>query len=281
MRRLSLIFVLAIAAVSLAARKPDDPKHENHYKVDGVLNVPSLMIGFGGAHSQASFIDIVTKLTNTSSDQMVLVTKGGGEFVLPQGTFAASKGAISGMFGNTVIINPTEAKNMEFRAEGQAGFHVDAATFQLTGAYTAPVKGSALAVPDFALPPSKNDFASGGFSCKVVEHSQKTDLTYVQYACTYTGTGVGIIEPNKISVKAPSGQAFANLAKRAKREVVLQNDTVKFPVEVTMPITVCDMQFSTLQVAFNDAFSESPKTPLVVPAWNLTLDAAKTAEENR
>ncbi|MSP55307.1 MAG: hypothetical protein EXR69_06860 [Myxococcales bacterium] len=180
-----------------------------------------------------------------------------------------------------MLIAPGETKGTTFRAEGASGFQVDSASFKFGEIWSAPNTATPATVPDFPLPPTRNDFSVEGWSCKVLEHKQNTDLTQVQFACTYTGKGLGLIEPSHLSVKAPNGQTFANLAKKARREIVMAGETAKFPLEITMPKSVCDMQFATLQVVFNDAIGESALSAVILPDWAFTVDAPATKEANR
>ena len=270
-----------VALVLIAARKADDPKYEKHYTTAGPSVSPAVSVALNGSESQATFIQLGAKFTNTTADQLVIVNKSSGQWILPQGAFPVVQGTVAGFFGPNMLIGPGETKGSTFRAEGASGFQVDNATFRFGEIWSAPNASTPMTVSDFQLPPARNDFGVEGWACKVLKHEQDTDLTQVQFACTYSGKGLGIIEPAHISVKAPNGQMFANLAKKARREIVMVGDTAKFPLEVTMPVSVCDMQFSTLQVVFNDAIGESPLSAVTLPDWALTLDAAATTEANK
>ncbi len=270
-----------IAIFGIAARKPDDPKHENHYKAGTTPTSSVVALGLGDAQSQATFIQVDAKITNTTGDQLLVLKKAGAAFVLPNGTFPVHPSMTSLITGPNLVIPPNETRSNLFRADGDSGFHVDSASLQITGLWSGPNVGTALAVPDFALPPSRNDFTSGPFTCKISKHSQSTDQTAAVYTCTYNGAGAGIVEPSHISVRAPNGQVFANDEKNEKRQLLLPGDTSKFSVSFRIPAQVVDMQFATLQMVWNDALAETTLSPVALTDWTLVLDEAATTAANK
>jgi hypothetical protein len=278
-RRLLVTLALPVLALAaLGARKPDDPKHENHFKATSTPTSDVFSLSLIDAEAQAEFVQVNTKVTNNTGDKLVVIKKDQASFVLPQGSFPVKAG---GLFGGPLIIPPNETRSHTFKVDGESGFHVDAVTLKLGGIYTGSNSGTTLKVPDFQLPPKANDFAVGPFSCKLLDTKQTTDLTTARFACKYNGTGLGIVEPKRVGVKEPGGQEYANAARKSPRDVLLPGDTSKFSVEFQIPKSVVDMQFATLQVLWRDAFAETALTPVAVADWTFALDPDATAAANK
>jgi hypothetical protein len=277
-RRLVALALPVFALVAMAARKPDDPKHENHFKAAGAPTSDVLSFALVAAHAQAEFVLIDAKITNTTGDRLVLFKKNEASLVLPQGAMPVKAG---GLFGGPMVIPPNDTRSHTFRVEADAGLHVDRVTLQPKGFYVGSNTGTPLKAPEFQLPASANDFTTGPFTCKLNNVKQETKETAAAFACTYNGAGVGIVEPKKIGVREPGGKEFANAARKVPRDVLLPGDTSKFTVIFEIPASVVDMQFATLQVLWRDALAESTLAPVALADWAFELDAAKTAEANK
>ncbi|MDP2312077.1 MAG: hypothetical protein Q8P41_04170 [Pseudomonadota bacterium] len=277
-RRLVALSLPFLALVAMAARKPDDPKHENHFKSAGPPTGDVVSFALVNAHAQSEFVLIDTKITNTTGDQLLLLKKNEAVLVLPQGPMPVKSG---GLFGGPMLIPPNDTRSHTWKVDGESGFHVESVTLQPKGFYVGSNTGTPLRAPEFQLPASVNDFTTGPFSCKLNDVKQETKTTAAAFACTYNGKGVGIVEPKKIGVREPGGKEFANAARKVPRDVLLPGDVSKFTVVFEIPASVVDMQFATLQVLFRDALAESILTPVALADWKFELDAAKTAEVNK
>jgi hypothetical protein len=265
----------ALALVLVAARKADDPKHENHFRTDGsVPSATGVSLSLTNAEAQQDFVAVDGKLANTGANTILVLKKGEASFVLPQGTFSTKAG---GLFGSTVWVPPGESRSIGFKAEG-SGFHVDQFTLKPGGIYQASNTGTAVKAPDFALPASVNDFTAGPYSCHLDGLKKETDETSAKFACTYNGSGVGIIEPRRIGLKTESGKEYANEAKKNGRELLLSGETAKFAA--VFHVTEVDMQFAPLTVLFRDALTESALTAVALPDWKFVLDPEATAKAN-
>ena len=277
-RRSTLIALPVLALALLGARKPDDPKHENHFKASNIPASEVLGLQLQAAQAQQQFVAVDTKVTNKTSDQLIVYKKGEATFVLPSGPVQVKGG---GLFGGPLFIQPGDTRSFAFKIEGDSGLHVDTFSLQPKGAYIGSNSGTPVAAPEFALPASRNDFTAGPFSCKLGAVEQKTDKTAAAFACVYNGKGLGIVEPARIGVKEPGGQEYANVARKAPRDVLLPGDTSKFTVWFEIPANVVDMQFAKLQILFRDAFAESTLAPVALEDWKFEIDAEKTAKANK
>jgi hypothetical protein len=142
-------------------------------------------------------------------------------------------------------------------------------------------KALVLIPPGDKLMPSKNDFTAGPFSCNLTDHNYKTDFSIAAFTWVYNGTGVGFIDARKISARSKSGTMYANLNKKAKRDVVLPGEKAKCETNIVIPASDADMQFVTYNLVFGDSFTEAATTPVTVADWNFDIDAAKTLDANK
>jgi hypothetical protein len=278
-RRLLALSLPALALLTLAARKPDDPKHENHYAATNAVKVDGLDITVADAQAQQQFVKVDTKFTNKTGDRLFLVRKDEAEIVLPGGTQVVKAPTL---FPGPLVIPPGDSASNIWTATGSStSYHVDAFSLNLKGISTAPNAGTPVPAPDFQLPPSANTFTAGGFECSLTATKQATQDTTGTFQCTYSGKGVGFIDARKLGARSKSGTEYANIMKNAKRDVLLPGDKAKFGVWFQIPASDADMQFVPFHIVFRDAFSESPTTPVNVDAWNFAVDAAKTEAANK
>lgn len=272
-----LLVLPSLALLVMAARKPDDPKHENHFKSISPPTSDVLSMALVSAHAQSAFVMIDAKITNTTGDRLLLFKKNEASLVLPQGAMPVKSG---GLFSGPMVIPPNDTRSHTFRVEADTGLHVDRVTLQPKGFYVGSNTGTPVKAPEFQLPASVNDFSTGPFTCKLNNVKQETKETAAAFACTYNGKGIGLVEPKKIGVREPGGKEFANAARKVPRDVLLPGDTSKFTVVFEVPASVADMQFATLQVLWRDALAESTLAPVPLADWAFELDTAKTAKAN-
>ena len=277
MKRIVPLAALSALVLLVAARKPDDPKHENWFSPVSTPASDIVGLAVDQAQAQQEFLQLGVKITNKSGDDMLIVMRDEAEFVLPSGSFTAKPSAL---FKGPFIIPPKGTKGHTFKVDGGTGFHVDAFTFKPRGFYSAPDTGEPVSVPEFQLPPSQNDFTSGPFACKLKDTKQATDETTAAFACTYDGKGIGIVDAARMAVKVPDGKEFANAARKPPRDILLPGESTKVVATFRVDAKVVDMQFATLQVLWRDTLSESPMKPVALEDWAFQLDPARTAEAN-
>lgn len=277
-RRLLAFSLPVLALFAVAARKPDHPKHENHYKPANQPKVEGLELTMTGAESQKQFIKLDAKMTNTTGDKLFIVRKDQAEFVLPTGAVKV-KSAL--LFGGPLVIPPGESRSNVWNADGGEQFHVDTFGFNPKGFVSAPNAGTTVEAPDFQIAPSRNDFTAGPFSCNLKNTGTKTDVSGAEFECVYNGTGVGFIDARKIGARSKNGNEYANNYKNSKRDVLLPGDKAKFSTHIMIPASDADMQFVPYNLFFRDTFSESATTPLTIEEWRFELDLPKTADRNK
>ncbi|MCR6643042.1 MAG: hypothetical protein NVV82_29635 [Sporocytophaga sp.] len=274
---LTALFAVSLITTLQAQRKPSDPKHENHYKVEP-LDTDVLHIEFIDAHSQQAFTQVKLKITNKTED--FIYFKGNEPtFKYEFGEEHASGG---GMFqGMNMVIDPKATETKTLKVSGGQNFHVEKLTLILDGFYRISSEGKKLSAPDFQLPASKNDFQAGGFTCNLEKIKKETKETSVHFKCNYTGSDVGKIEANKLVLKTESGQEFANENRKNKVDLVLPGEHGKIVGVWHIPAKTADMQFATMDIVWKDTFTESKMKPLKVGDVKFVLDPGLTDAKNK
>lgn len=280
MSRRPLVFALpALAVLLLGARKPDDPRHENHYKALNSVGSAGLELALNGAESQRDFLKVDGRLTNKTGDTLYVLKKDEGRFTLPSG---AAPVKAPTLFSAPLVVAPGEKGSYTWVADGGSiDYHVDRFELAVTGLYSAPNTGTALTPPAFTMPATSNAFTVGPFTCMLSRANQDTQDTTADFQCTYGGTGVGYIDTRRISARAQTGREFANLVKNAKRDVVLPGGKAKFGIWFQIPAAEGDMQSVPFEVLFHDAFSEAALMPVPLEPWRFDVDAAATTAANK
>jgi hypothetical protein len=134
--------------------------------------------------------------------------------------------------------------------------------------------------PDFMLPASVNQFTVGDFTIELVNISKKTQETAVKFKVTYTGNGMGLVDPKNLGVKLESGQVFAN-DKRDKGIVLAKGESDTFTALFHIEGRIADMQFANMQIVWNDTFKNAELKKIDGTTLNLVLDPGMTAGKNK
>lgn len=281
MRRLTELALPLLAFVLLAgsalAKEQDPEKHENWFEAVDPLESNDIKITLRGVHAQMQFVQIKAKIEN-EGDQYVFVQKEKSAFVLPEGNELAHGGKES----KPLLIAPGKSVSHTWKIKAGDGqnFHVDSFTFAPGGFQVASTQGDSFPAEDFQLPAAKNAFQAGDFHCKLDGVSQETKETKAVFSCTWKGDGAGFVDPSMLSVRIPSGDLFANVDRKAKKQMVEPGDTVKFNAVAKIPRKTVDMQFAKLFVVWNETFSSAPFQVVQFDAIDFELDPQKTAEAN-
>lgn len=278
-RRVQLSALSLTAVLLLGARKPDDPRHENHYAAVNTIGTTGLQVDLNGAESQRDFVKVDGKLTNTTGDTLFVLKKDEGNVTLPSATAALKPPTL---FPGPMVLEPGGKGSYTWMANTPGvDYHVDRFALNVAGLYRAPNIGTALPAPAFTMPASTNVFAAGPFACSLSHARQETQDTTADFQCTYGGTGVGYIDARRISARAGTGREFANLVKNAKRDVLTPGAKAKFAIWFQIPASEGDMQTVPFDLLFHDAFSEAPLTAIPLDPWRFEVDPAATADANK
>jgi len=155
----------------------------------------------------------------------------------------------------TFVVAPNDEASLVIDFKDN-NMQVDNYSLDIKGIYKASAGGKINETPNFELPPTKNEFTTGNFSCKVLKNDSKTDKTVTRFECAYNGDGVGVINPLKAVAVMPNGSDNANA--RKNRPMVLEkgvkDDFILLFQEVK---DAGDMQKKPIQVKWGETFRES------------------------
>ena len=278
MQKTLMLFVVLFLTInaSFAQRKTSDPKHENHYEVKAIVN-EDYAIEFVDAQSQQEFSLVKITITNKTADYLYF--KGtDSKFIYDFGSFSPTGGLLNRI---DFFIKPNDHETKTLKVTGGKNFHVDKLKLDLNCLYKIAINGKKLKVQDFQLPASKNTFNAGDFHCSLEKSKQTTKETVAEFKCTYTGKDIGLVNSSQLSVKLKDGQEFANNGSKDKIEILRPNDDCKFYAVFNIPGKIADMQFTVLNINWNNTFGESAMKPLKVSISDLTLDEGLTLLKNK
>lgn len=272
MRSVSAVVLIAALAASPAALAEEEG-HENWLAGDE-LDLGDAVVELKSAIAQDDKINLKADVKNAGTDWIFLKKH---ELV-----FKAGDQTLKPWDGNEkppLVIPPEKSKGLSVAVKG-AGLHVEELTVDFQGMYKASSTGEPVEAADFQLPPTTNNVTYGNFDCSVTYHDQATKVTKTQWECTYTGDGIGYIDPAKLGVKIQTGQEFASTFRKNKTAMLEHNEKAKFTTTFEVEKRIVDMQFATMQILWRDTFSEAKLQPIDSMEWDLEIDEALTAEKN-
>jgi hypothetical protein len=269
-----LFFTLSAAG----QRKPDDPKHENHY---GAVTVDSeeMTLEIPESHSQQEFTLLKLKVTNKTNDYIFLK---GAETIFKYefGEFKPTGGGMFQSLNLQVLPKEVETKTLKLSGGGK-NYHVQNLTFIPNGFYRVSSEGKVAESPDFKLPLASNDVVAGNFKCTVDKLDKETKETKITFKCAYRGNDVGILDPTKMVVRLKSGQEFVNDNHKSKAVLMVSGDEEKIVATFHVPGKTEDMQFNNMDIVWKNTFSESKMVPIKLKNADLVLDPGKTEGKNK
>lgn len=155
----------------------------------------------------------------------------------------------------TFVVGPNDEASLVIDYKDK-DMQVEKYTLDVKGIYKASAGGKVTEVPNFELPPSRNEFTAGNFSCVVKKSDSKTDKTVSRFECTYNGDGVGVINPSKTVAVMPNGSDNAN-SKKNRAMVIEKGLTEDFVLVFLEVKDAGDMQKKPIQVKWGETFRES------------------------
>jgi hypothetical protein len=151
-------------------------------------------------------------------------------------------------------------------------------SYNVEGFYIFSDKETAVETPEFTLPPSRNDFKAGNFSCSMTDLKKETAKTTVKFECRYTGDDIGVINPGRAAIKLPDGTEIANAKSNAKSQVLLKGDTEKITLtwDRMEGGKATDMQLIKMQILWRDTFVESEEEKMKPVSLTMKIDESKS-----
>lgn len=273
MKHILITFVAfcSISIFGIAQTKKVDPDHTNYYKSTSV-DLKAVTIDVTDAVSRIDFSKFKMKITNTTNDH-ILYKPQESKFVIEGNDYKPED-------KKPLLIQPLDNSSRTIDLKGNGNnMHTDNFSFNVDGLYKVIPTGN-VSAPNFMLPPSVNQFVAGDFTVEMVSISKKTQETAVKFKVTYTGDGMGIVDPKKLGAKIEAGQVFAN-DKREKSAVLAKGESDTFTAVFHIEGKIADMQFANMEIVWNDTFKNAELKKIDGTTLNLVLDPGLTAGKNK
>jgi hypothetical protein len=180
----------------------------------------------------------------------------------------------------TFVVAPNDEASLVIDYKDN-GMQVEKYSLDVKGIYKASAGGKINETPNFELPPTKNEFTTGNFTCTLKKNDSKTDKTVARFECAYNGDGAGVINPLKTLAVMPNGADNANSKKN--KPMVLEKGVMEDFVLVFQEVKDAgDMQKKPIQVKWGETFRESKLMLLKgikIDLEKADKEAAKTEEK--
>lgn len=173
----------------------------------------------------------------------------------------------------TFVVAPNDEASLVIDYKDK-NMQVEKYSLDVKGIYKVSAGGKISETPNFELPPTKNEFTTGNFSCTLKKNDSKTDKTVSRFECAYNGDGVGVINPIKVVAVMPNGADNPN-SKKAKAMVIEKGVVEDFTLVFPEVKGAGDMQKKAIQVKWGETFRESKLMPLKGVKIDLEKEAGK------
>ncbi|MCB0791411.1 MAG: hypothetical protein H6595_08490 [Flavobacteriales bacterium] len=271
-------FLLAIPCALLtftavrAQDKPYKPDHRFAYS-DVIVEDDHVKIEMKDVLAEIGFCKFRFKVTNKTGDFI---------FVDPGKFKVSMDGKNYGFSEKPFMLKPHDDAARTLNLQGGSDYHKESWSIDFADGFeVASAKGNTITPGEFTLPPAINSVTEGPFTIELRDREQSTKRTVGKFNVKYAGSGVGIVDPARISVKIPAGQVYANANSKAKPTLLSTGEDDNFDLVAEIPGRIADMQFTTLTVVWNDAFIESTKQPFTPDGASFSVDQVRTAEINK
>ena len=246
MKHLVLIISLFVGLHYFAQEvKKIDPATKYFYK-DATLETDDYKIYIVDVIAVGKQLKFKIKIFNKTNDYL---------FIKPNeiSYVTAAKTVFSKDENYVVPPNEEEREVIDFRG---TEMQVDNFTLDIKGIYKASAGGQIIRMPNFNLPPTKNEFTIGNFTCTLKKTESKTDKAYAKFECQYAGDYIGIINPNKCIAIMPNGTDNPNVKKQ--RALILEKNKSDDFLAVFLEVKDAgDLKKNSIAINWNETFRES------------------------
>lgn len=268
---LTFIAYCSISISGISQSKKVNPDHTNYYKPVSA-DLKTVKIEVSDAVSKIEYAKFRMKIINAGTDY-ILYRPQESVFLLDGQSYVPQD-------KKALLVEPLDNASRTIDVKGNGhNMHANAFSFAVDGLYKV-IPTATVSAPNFLLPPAVNQFTAGDFTVEMTNISKKTQETAVKFKVTYTGEGMGIVDPKKLSSKIESGQIFAN-EKREKGSVLAKGESETFIALFHIEGRIADMQFANMEIVWNDTFKHAELKKIDGTSVNLVLDPGLTAGKNK
>lgn len=258
---LSLSIIICISAVSFSQKKEKEIKYKKTFYKNQTIENADLKITIDDAVATVTGMKFKISIVNKSSDYIVFK---------PSECEFKIKGNAVKPIEKWIVIPPNDKDWKTIDIKGSQYILPENFDFVMDGFYKVSIDSKGNTTADFKLPPSSNEFKSGGFSASLDGLKKETIATEAKFKVTYSGDKIGVIDQNKVAIKMPDGKEFANYFSDKKPIFFVNGTSDDFKVAFKgIPLESGDMQKVEMNILWRDSFKEI--TPVKIPSLNLTI----------
>jgi len=261
--------IIVFASVCLALNAAQaQKKYDKIMYTDAVVEADEMTVTGKSAVSVSEYTKFNLKIANKSDE--ILIFKPSESKVKVNGKDITPN-------EKPLEIAPTETDNRVIDVKGTE-FMVNSYSYEISGIYKVSTTTSSIETADFQLPPSQNEFKTGGFTCNMIDLTKESAKTSVKFECRYTGSKMGVIHPGRAAVKLPDGTEIAN-AKSNQSPILVEKGESK---KITLTWNRMeggrkqDMQLIKLLIVWRNTFVEADPVKLKPVTLDFKIDETKS-----
>lgn len=268
MKHLLIALSITLALPVFAQKKPG--KGEKFFYKDATIETSDYKIYIVDAVAVPAYSKFKLKIFNKTND--FLIIKPSEMMLVANGKNIENK-------EKPFVVPPNDegSKVIDFKGADMQFQNYD---LIVKGIYKAAAKGKVIELANFELPPTKNEFEAGNFSCILKKHDANTDRSISKFECKYNGDDVGIISPYKTACVMPNGKENAN-AKREMPSLLEKGGSETFVLQYNEIAGAGDLQKKSIAIKWNEAFQESKLKTLSGSDIKIEYDSVKSTEKNK
>lgn len=265
---------IVIFITSISFSQKNDNYEKIYYENPETSSSDMFGISLKNIVSQKDHCKMSVKITNNTSD-FLLVEPQNSKFKYPE---FEKNPSIKDFF-----VKPNKSKSKTFMVNGGDEFLQESFSVNIGNVFHVP-QGTKDEAPDFKLPASKNSFETANFKVNLVKYSASTKEAKAIYEVTYVGNEIAILNPANLSVSAQRRKSdeivtYANDNKKAEPIILRKGDNAKIVAVFHIPGKIVDMQFATMNIQWNDTFTESTLVLLPQTSFDIKINQPLTEEK--
>jgi hypothetical protein len=277
MKKFVFAFIAVAATLGAAAQK--EVKYAKLYYKNTVVETNEVTLSVDNAVSTDNVTKFKLKITNKTNDFIMLK---------PEECKFVINGKEMKPHEKPKIINPNDYATYTFDMAGAGYNSVKNYTFEVDGLYKVTTSGTVTEVPDFKLPATSNDFKAGNYSCTLSKLTKESGKTEAKFECSYTGDKIGIVFPDKMTVKMPDGNEYAavkptGLLAKSGPVILTKGEKESFSGNWNRMEggKTMDMQKVDMYIKWHDTFTEATPEKLKNETLKLEFDEATSNEKGK
>lgn len=238
-------------------------KYKVVYFEDNAIETPNARVSLSDVIAEDNLISGTLKLENKTG-KALLIKPEECSYTTPAGEAFSKK--------RWMVIAPkqTESKTIDIKGEN---LKTKETLFKVGGFYIC--NSSEIAVVANAVLPPEKELTVGNFKLELVDWITAGPQVRVRYVITYIGDKVGLLDPSLVTIKATTGEEYAN--QKDDSELLSFHKKENYTVDF---VFLNDSKKKN-SISWNKAFSEGVPEKLGNVSFLVKMDEKKTKEKNK